>query len=177
MEKHFGAAGADIIRHAMKAFFFHSPSSAVIKLYVTLICENVFLFSTQFYWVKYNAMKLMPFIIIGYHSVMPHAIRFSAVIYFEIHGWKNKFLIEPPFCASFKCFNVCCPPLLYSLVQLQPSSHPPSTASSSLVTNKSTINFQFVCLKIKINKLKAGKSEVFLIIHFRLQTFRLFSYR
>ena len=94
MEKHFfsfscthRASAADIIWHAIKAFFSPFPFSCNKSLRDVNLreCFPLF-FSTQFTRVKYNAMKLMPFIIIGYHSVM------LFVLYIDMAG--NKFLID-----------------------------------------------------------------------------------
>lgn len=72
MKKHFCAAGADIIRHAMKAFFSFASFSCNKTLCDVNLRECFSFFQHNFPRLKYNAMKLMPFIIIGYHSVMPY---------------------------------------------------------------------------------------------------------
>lgn len=76
MEKHFCFAGADIIWHAMKAFFFHSPPPVVIKLYVTLICENVFLFFNTILLgkVQCNEIDAFYYYWLPFGLVMPYAV-------------------------------------------------------------------------------------------------------
>lgn len=96
---HSAAAAADIIWHAMKPFRLHP--STVIKVYVTLICENVFLFSTQFTGeVQCNEIDAFLLLLVTIRSVMLH----STIIYIDM-AEKYKFLIDSLLCtySPFKC--------------------------------------------------------------------------
>jgi hypothetical protein len=94
MKIHFCAAGADIIWHAMKAFFSFASFSCNKTLRDVNLRECFPFFQHNFGRVKVQCNEIDAF----YYYWLPfgHAIRFSAIIYFEIHGWENKFLIDPP---------------------------------------------------------------------------------